>query len=111
MVAEGDFECSSTDDENDGEIGKIVDSLENETVCYGDIDKDQKLGGKIDLLQIIIKPFAYVAGDEDTKLTDSISNSLEPICRQLLYEPKILKYRKIKYNVLVNLVYPKTKIG
>jgi hypothetical protein len=41
-----------------------------------------KLGGKIDLLQ---NPFAYVAGDEDTKLTDSISNSLEPICRQLLY--------------------------
>jgi hypothetical protein len=39
----------------------------------------------IDLLQIIINPFAYVAGDEDTKLTDSISNSLEPICRQLLY--------------------------
>jgi hypothetical protein len=35
---------------------------------------EQKLGGKIDLLQIIIKPFAYVAGDEDTKLTDSISN-------------------------------------
>jgi hypothetical protein len=26
-----------------------------------------------------------VAGDEDTKLTDSISNSLEPNCRQLLY--------------------------
>jgi hypothetical protein len=26
-----------------------------------------------------------VAGNEDTKLTDSISNSLEPICRQLLY--------------------------
>jgi hypothetical protein len=39
-----------------------------------------KLGGKIDLLQIIINPFVYVAGDEDTKLTDSISNSLEPIC-------------------------------
>jgi hypothetical protein len=46
---------------------------------------EQKLGGKIDLLQIIINPFAYVAGNEDTKLTDSISNSLEPICRQLLY--------------------------
>ena len=44
-----------------------------------------KLCGKIDLLQIIINPFAYVAGDEDTNLTDSISNSLEPICRQLLY--------------------------
>ena len=43
-----------------------------------------KLGGKIDL-QIIINPFAYVAGDEDTNLTVSISNSLEPICRQLLY--------------------------
>jgi hypothetical protein len=44
-----------------------------------------KLCEKIDLLQIIINPFAYVAGDEDTNLTDSISNSLEPICRQLLY--------------------------
>ena len=44
-----------------------------------------KLCGKIDLLQIIINPFAYVAGDEDTNLTDCISNSLEPICRQLLY--------------------------
>jgi hypothetical protein len=32
----------------------------------------------------IINPFAYVAGDEDTNLTVSISNSLEPICRQLL---------------------------
>jgi hypothetical protein len=37
-----------------------------------------KLGGKIDMLQKIINPFAYVAGDEHTKLTDSISNSLEP---------------------------------
>jgi hypothetical protein len=46
LLTEGDFECSSTDDENDGEIGKIVDSLENETVCYGDIDKDQKLGSE-----------------------------------------------------------------
>jgi hypothetical protein len=46
---------------------------------------EQKLGGKIDLLQIIINPFAYVAGDEDTKFIDSISNSLEPICHQLLY--------------------------
>ena len=46
LPTEGDFECSSTDDENDGEIGKIVDSLENETVCYGDIDEDQKLGGE-----------------------------------------------------------------
>ena len=40
-----------------------------------------KLCGKINLLEIIINPFAYVAGDEDTNLTDSISNSLEPICR------------------------------
>jgi hypothetical protein len=44
-----------------------------------------KLCGKIDLLQIIINVFAYVAGDKDTNLTDSIINSLEPICRQLLY--------------------------
>jgi hypothetical protein len=51
---------------------------------------EQKLGGKIDLLQIIINPFAYVAGDEDTKLTDSISNSLEPICRQLILKKKII---------------------
>jgi hypothetical protein len=46
LPTEGDFECSSTDDENDGEIGKIGDSLENETVCYGDIDEDQKLGSE-----------------------------------------------------------------
>jgi hypothetical protein len=29
---------------------------------------EQKLGGKIVLLQIIINPFAYVAGDEDTQI-------------------------------------------
>ena len=46
LLTEGDFECSSTDDENDGEIGKIVDFLENETVCYSDIDEDQKLGSE-----------------------------------------------------------------
>jgi hypothetical protein len=34
---------------------------------------EQKLGGKIDLLQILINPFAYVAGAEDTKLTGLIS--------------------------------------
>ena len=46
LLTEGDFECSSTDDENDGEIGKIVDFFENETVYYGNIDKDQKLGSE-----------------------------------------------------------------
>jgi hypothetical protein len=55
-----------------------------------------KLGGKIDLLQIIINPFAYVSGDEDTKLTDSISNSLEPICRQLLYALHNKRYALLK---------------
>jgi hypothetical protein len=54
-----------------------------------------KLGRKIDL-QIIINPFAYVAGDEDTKLTDSISNSLEPICRQLLYALHNKRYALLK---------------
>jgi hypothetical protein len=37
------------------------------------------------VIQISINPFAYVAGDEDTNSTESISNNLEPICRQLLY--------------------------
>ena len=55
-----------------------------------------KLCGKIDLLQIIINPFAYVAGDEDTNLTDSISNSLEPICRQLLYVLHNKRYALLK---------------
>ena len=56
-----------------------------------------KLCGKIDLLQIIINPpFAYVAGDEDTNLTDSISNSLEPICRQLLYALHNKRYALLK---------------
>jgi len=46
LLTEGDFECSSTDDENDGEIGKIVDFFENETVYYGNIDEDQKFGSE-----------------------------------------------------------------
>jgi len=65
LLTEGDFECSSTDDENDGEIGKIVDSLENETVCYGDIDEDQKLGSDYSCMTedlpadkiLMLKPF------------------------------------------------------
>ena len=55
-----------------------------------------KLCGKIDLLQIIINFFAYVAGDEDTNLTDSIINSLEPICRQLLYALPNKRYALLK---------------
>ena len=63
---------------------------------------EQKLGGKIDLLQIIINPFAYVAGDEDTKLTDSISNSLETICRQLLYDLHNKRYFFVKIYIDLN---------
>ena len=55
-----------------------------------------KLCGKIDLLQIIINLFAYVAGDKDTNLTDSIINSLEPICRQLLYALHNKRYALLK---------------
>ena len=48
------------------------------------------------MLQKIINPFAYVVGDEHTKLTDSISNSLEPICRQLLYALHNKRYALLK---------------
>ena len=55
-----------------------------------------KLCGKINLLEIIINPFAYVAGDEDTNLTVSISNSLEPICCQFLYALHNKRYALLK---------------
>jgi hypothetical protein len=57
-----------------------------------------KLCGEMNLLQIIINPFAFVAGDQDTNLTDSISNSLEPtfICRQLLYGLHNKRYALLK---------------
>jgi hypothetical protein len=37
-----------------------------------------------------------MAGDEDTNLTDSISNSLEPICRQLVYALHNKRYALLK---------------
>jgi hypothetical protein len=40
--------------------------------------------------------YRYVAGDEDTNLTDSISNNLEPICRQLLYALHNKRYALLK---------------
>ena len=61
-----------------------------------------KLGGKIDMLQKIINPFAYVVGDEHTKLTDSISNSLETICRQLLYDLHNKRYFFVKIYIDLN---------
>jgi hypothetical protein len=42
-----------------------------------------KLCGKIDLLQIIINLFAYVAGHEDTNLTDSVSSDFSLHKRQI----------------------------
>ena len=56
----------------------ILSKIIQEESEVGSIFTELKLGGKIDMLQKIINPFAYVAGDEHTKLTDSISNSLEP---------------------------------
>jgi hypothetical protein len=37
-----------------------------------------------------------VSGDKDTNLTDSISNSLEPICRQILYVMHNKRYALLK---------------
>jgi hypothetical protein len=83
--------CEKLEETRTPILNKIIQEVSN-------IFAEQKLGGKIDLLQIIINPFAYmyVAGDEDTKLTDSISNSLEPICRRLLYALHNKRYALLK---------------
>lgn len=81
--------CEKLEETRTPILSKIIQEVSS-------IFAEQKLGGKIDLLQIIINPFAYVAGDEDTKLTDSISNSLEPICRQLLYALHNKRYALLK---------------
>ena len=81
--------CEKLEETRTPILNKIIQEVSS-------IFAEQKLGGKIDLLLIIINPFAYVAGGEDTKLTDSISNSLEPICRQLLHALHNKRYALLK---------------
>jgi hypothetical protein len=44
-----------------------------------------------------------LVGDEDTNLTDSISNNLESICRQLLYALHNKRYALLKSTSDVSL--------
>ena len=81
--------CEKLEETRTPIISKIIQEVSS-------IFAELKLCRKINLLEIIINPFAYVAGDEDTNLIDSISNSLEPICRQLLYALHNKRYSLLK---------------
>ena len=57
--------------------------------------KDQ-IAQSIDLLQLIINPFAYILSKTENEMTLAISKCLEPLCRHLLCKLINKRYELLK---------------
>ena len=71
------------------------DALLHKIITEGSRVFDQ-IAHSIDLLQLIINPFAYISGKTENEITLAISKCLEPLCRHLLYKPHNKRYELLE---------------
>jgi hypothetical protein len=71
------------------------DALLHKIITEGSRVFDQ-IAHSIDLLQLIINPFAYISGKTENEMTLAISKCLEPLCRHLLYKPHNKRYELLE---------------